>query len=106
MLSGLVRIFFWFLWLFVFFFPFVVLGLAAFSNAETQSRVLVWPVLFFYGAALLFTVLMIFVLRAVFRFSGLTPERKAFLIKLVFLIPILPGIAFIALLILRLTGLH
>lgn len=101
---GILRIFLWSLWLLVFFFPFVVLGLAALSNSVAHERVHFGPVLFFYGAALFLTVLMVFVLRAVFKFSTMSPERRTFLIKLVFLIPILPGIAFLMLLILRMFG--
>lgn len=95
----------WLLWIAVFLFPFVVYLLARFSvGANSVTAPALWPLLFFYGLALVACIIAFLIARIAFAGMPLSHGARKNILKLVFLIPLLPGLAYVALLALALSS--
>lgn len=87
----------WFSWFFVLLFPFAVYLLArSAASVHGTAPPLLWPLLFFYGIAIGIAVLAFIVARLFFRTLPSARDRES-IIRSIFLIPLIPGIAYLAL---------
>lgn len=87
----------WFGWFFVFLFPFAIYFLAwRAAGARAESLPGFWPVLFFYGLAIGISVLALVVARLFFRTLPASYNREP-IVRGIFLIPLIPGVAYLAL---------
>jgi len=88
------------LWLLIFFFPFAILLLALLSKSAPDITLgAAAPLLFFYGLAIALTAGIVLIARAYFgRATTSFPARKKIL-KLIFLLPLLPGAVYFGMLI-------
>lgn len=88
-------------WFFIFLFPFAVYLLARSSaGAHHTTPPLLWPLVFFYGLAIVTTMLAFVVARLYFRTIRSARDRES-IMRNVFLIPLLPGVAYLALFVVR-----
>lgn len=91
-------------WSFIFLFPFAVTLLANMSaRAHGEVPPALWPLIFFYGAAAILAFGALFLARVFFRIARVPQEQRTGIVKGIFLLPLLPGVAYLAVFMMRLA---
>lgn len=85
----------WTLWLFVFLFPFGIFFLVRMSGGSNAGWSSLFALLFFYGVALAIALCAFFLAQRTFRARPFTLEERKRILKLIFLVPLVPGIVYI-----------